>query len=466
MLTRINENETTEAEPAEKPQDDKTMSHAQVTKSKTGSALQLTARAILQIILMAAVLFASFMFMNRLIDAKPEARKRPNFRTVYTVRTIPVIPGDHRPQFSVYGETIASRSVDLRSLVSGEVTAISSKLKAGARVSKGEGLVEIDAFSYEGAVREAKANRNEVLARIKESRSRIELEKSKLQHLKNQLELTRADHKRIADLRKKGATTQKQLDDRSMIVSQRTQAVEQSTILLQTEQAKLEQHKASLERLNWRLQQAERNLQNTTLKAPFDGIVRTTGVEVGKIVNANDVVVSIYEDAKIDIRFTLSDERYGRLQAENPGIIGREVEISWDIGGRKYLYPARIDRVGAEISSKRGGVEVFASLQPVAGNPAIRPGAFVEIQVPDVLFPNTVKVPETAVYDGNRVYVKTGDTLQSRQVQVLAYSNDSVILSGPLKNNERILTTRIAEISDGIAVREEGENQGGNASNN
>jgi RND family efflux transporter MFP subunit len=242
-----------------------------------------------------------------------------------------------------------------------------------------------------------------------------------------------------------------------MVMSQRAQAVEQSQINLQTEKAKLEQQKASLARLDWRVQLAKRNLVNTVLKAPFDGIVRSTAVEIGKTVSANDVVVSLYEDANMDVRFTLTDERYGRLQADQSGLVGREIEIIWTIGGREYSYPAMIERVGAEISSSRGGVEIFAAIQQIKDNPAIRPGAFVEIHVPDVLFINTAIVPDSAIYDGNRIYLKIRGKLVSQQVNVLAHNDGSVLISGEFEDKDRALITRIAEISDGITVREEGD---------
>lgn len=426
------------------------------TASKSRTLIAMLSRGALQIILMVAVLAVSLFMMNRLIDSKPEVRKRPGFRTVYTVETMAVSLADNQPNFKVYGEAIASRTVDLRSLVSGEVKSVHANLKAGARVNEGDALVKIDSFNYDGALREAEANKGEVLAKIQENMSRIELEKSKFQRLTEQLELARNDHKRISSLRKKGTTTQKQLDDRSMILSQRAQAAEQSEITLQTENAKLEQQKASLTRLEWRVQLAERNILNTTLKAPFDGIVRSTGAEIGKTVSANDVVVSIYEDEKIDVRFTLTDERYGRLQTDEKGLLGREIVVIWAIGGQHYNFPATIDRVGAEISSNRGGVEVYATLQQVKDNPTIRPGAFVEIHVPDIQFKNTTIIPETALYNGDTVYMKSGDTLVSKTVNVLAYNDGSVIISGDFQNGDRVLITRIAEISDGIKVREQG----------
>ena len=416
-------------------------------------------RGFLQIVLMLAVLFGSFLAMNKLIASKPEIRKKPGFKTVYTIKTMPVVLGDNRPIFTVYGQTIASRTVDLRSLVSGEVVSVNSSLKVGNKVAKGDALVEIDAFSYKGALLEAQANRSEVLARIKENKNRIILEQSKLQRLKEQLELTRKDHKRIAALRARGTVTQKQLDDRALALSQRAQAMEQSEINLQSERAKLEQQNAALQRLDWRVKLAQKNLENTTLVAPFNGIIRTASVEVGKSISANDVVVSIYEDKKIDVQFTLSDERYGRLQADtnngDRGIFDRKINVIWAIGNKQHNYAAVIDRVGAEISSNRGGVEVFATLQQGVDTPVIRPGAFVEIRVPDILFMQTVVLPETSVFNGDTIYLRKGDKLESRKIEVLAYDNGSVIVSGELVNGDKVLTTRIAEISDGLRVREE-----------
>ncbi|MCP4184677.1 MAG: efflux RND transporter periplasmic adaptor subunit [Hyphomicrobiales bacterium] len=428
-----------------------------VTSEKGHSKSSIFFRVTIQIVLMGLILFGSFLAMNRLINAKPEIRKRPSFRTVYTVETVPVVLGDNRPKFTVYGEAVASRTVDLRSLVSGEVIWVNEKLKTGARMEKGDELVEIDDFQFKGALREAQANRDEVLARIKENESRIALEKARSQRLTEQLELSRSDHKRISGLRAKGTSTQKQLDDRAMSVSQRAQAAEQSQSNLQAEKAKLEQQNASLARLNWRGELAKRNLFNTMLKAPFDGVVRSTGAEAGRTVNANDIVVSLYEDKKMDIRFTLTDKRYGRLQSDKNGVLGRQVKIIWAIGTQKFTYPATVERIGAEISSSRGGVEVLASLQQVVGNPTIRPGAFVEIYVPDVLFAKSAIVPESAIYHGNSVYLKKDGKLVSKAVKVMAYDGDSTIISGKIQNGDKILITRIAEISDGLRVREEGD---------
>lgn len=425
-------------------------------KPKSG-LLGLISRAVLQIVLMVAVLGVSFYGMNKIIDAKPEKRKRPSFKTVYTIQTTPAILGINRPSFSLYGQTIAARNVDLRSAVSGEVVWVNPALKIGGIVKGGDGLVHIDKFEYQGAVREAKANLNEAKAKIREAEKRISLEASRLKRLLEQEKLARLDQERISQLRRKGTTTQKQLDDRMMALSQRSQAVEQSRINMETEKVRKDQLTATLSRLEWRLQRAEKQLADTVLKAPFTGIVKSESAEVGRNINANDVLVSLYDDRDIEVQFILTDQRYGRLQTDKAGLVGRKLLVLWNVGGVDYQYPAILDRVGAEISADSGGVAVIAKLHQVPDNPEIRPGAFVKIVVSDKAFHNSVRLPESAVYDNGRVYVKKHDTLEERNVRVHAYEGSDVIVSGDIAPGEHVLTSRITEINDGIKVREEGK---------
>ncbi|MEZ5799828.1 MAG: hypothetical protein R3D29_04245 [Nitratireductor sp.] len=74
--------------------------------------------------------------MSRLIATKPETERRPPFPTVYSIDTVIVERADHRPVYTVYGEIVSGRSVDLRSLAAGEVIEISPSLKLWSRGEK------------------------------------------------------------------------------------------------------------------------------------------------------------------------------------------------------------------------------------------------------------------------------------------------------------------------------------------
>ncbi len=425
---------------------------ATVRRPYVFSVFRVVAQTILMLVILAGGLFA----MQQIIAAKPETPRRPAFPTVYTVDMVRAEPGAFQPQFTVYGEMLAARTVDLRSLVGGEVTSVSPNLRPGAFVEKGEPLVEIDRFDYEGALREAKATLAENEARLIESRSTITLEESRLSAAREQLALSDVDLQRITDLRAKGAATEKALEDRKMVISQRQAAVDQSTIAVATQKARLAQQESVIERLRWKVEQAERNLANTVLTAPFSGVVRSATVEAGRMVSGNDVAVSLYEKGNLEVRFTLSDERYARISSDGETLIGRPLEIVWAAGGVERTVTGKVVRLGADITANRGGVEVYASVgdDAVAG---LRPGAFVEVRVPDRRFENHFRLPETSVYDGNTVYAVIDGRLQARPVTVSAYENGHVLVSGGIAPGEEILVTRISEIGEGLRVAKPGE---------
>lgn len=410
-----------------------------------------------QFVLMMLILSGGFFGMTALIASKPEKPERPIFPRVYTVETIVAKTANHQPKIFLYGEVVAGRSVDLRSLVSGQVTSVSQKLKSGGMVQKGDALVEIDRFNYEGQLREANANAAETKARIQEYEAGVRLETGRLGSVKEQLALAQKDLDRIQQLRIRGAATAKQVEDKALILSQRSQSVEQSEVNIIAANAKLAQQKAVLERLEWKIELSQRNLKDTILVAPFSGTISSTQVQAGKLVGANDVLVSMYQSDLLEARFVLTDERFGRIQADGSGLIGRPVNVTWTVGGSEYVYKAKIDRIGAEIASTRGGVEVFATIQQRNADIALRPGAFVDINLADRIFKNHIQLPDTALYNGDTIYIVKQKKLMGKKVSIASFVGESILIKSGISAGDEVLTTRISEVGNGLRVRNEGD---------
>ena len=414
-------------------------------------------RMVLQLALAAVILTAAKIGMDWLVETKPEGFKRPPRERVYTVQMTEVQPADHQPVFTVYGNSVAGDTVDLRTLVSGEIVAVHPQLKAGEVVSTGEVLVEVDRFDYEGALTEAEANLQEAEAQLAEINAKIAYEQQALERTREQAILAGRDLERSRDLLNRGSGTQKSVDDRQMTVFERAQSVEQRQSNLTIEKTRADQQRATIRRLQWKTAQARRDLENTRLLAPFDAVITSASAGLGRNLSANDVVVSLYRSDSLDVRFVVTDAQYGRLLSDPQGVIGRTVEVTWSIGGEPAVFSGTIDRVGAELQSERGGVELFAKIDLESSETDIRPGAFVEIAVPDKVYQATVRLPETAVYNGNRVYVIEDSRLVARTVKVASYTGGEVIISDGLKPGEAVLTTQIADARDGLKIVVEGE---------
>lgn len=422
-------------------------------KKSIFTVLIMLIRVIFQFLLMAVILFGGYFVMNKLIAAKEDPPKRPPFKTVYTVDTVIAEAGNFQPNMVVYGEVQASKSVELRSLVDGKIIEVNPNVKAGRKVKKGDTLFQIDRFDYETALGGAKSNAIETKARIAENQAVIAIEGARINSLTKQLALAQSDLTRIKQLRSRGSATPRAVEERELIVSQRSQALQQSELNLVVEKARTEQLQAVLARFQRSITVAERDLENTAFIAPMSGVILESNASEGRLIGSNDMVISMYRDDQLEVRFTLTDQRFGRIQSDKTGVVGREVEVIWTIGGEEFRYPAIIERIGAQITSDRGGVEVIATIQSDLNNSALRPGAFVEIIVPDKAFENSYKIPETALYDTQYIYLDVDGKLEKRAIKILARDGDNLIVRGDLKDSEKVLTTRIAEISEGLNVR-------------
>ena len=413
---------------------------------------KLVLKALLQTALAFAVLFGAFKGMNQLIATRPDVPKRPVQEKSYAVETSTVQQGDYAPLISVYGQTQAGREVDLRALVGGEIVEVHPDLKAGGKVERGDTLVVIDRFDYEGAVTEARANLAEAQAALVENEGRVALEKANLVRAGEQLEFAQRDLERAEELLGRGAATERTVDDRKLIVSQRQQSVERSENTLALEEAKVVQQKATVERLEWRLENAQRQLENTVLTAPFDAIVRSSAAEPGRLISVNDAIVSLYDSSEFEVRLTLSDNQYGRLLEDSGTVVGRPVDVIWNLGDQPVTYPATVTRIGADVASDRGGVDLIARIDASGAAVPLRPGAFVEVAVPDRTYANSFRIPETAYYGQGTVYVVEDNRLQARLVNALAIDDGFILVRGDLNSGETLLVTRIPEAGEGLLV--------------
>lgn len=412
------------------------------------------ARALAQALLALAVLAAGYFAYQYMLAARPAVFQRPAQEQVWAVSTVPVSYATHQPSLSLYGQTVAARRVEMRALVAGEVVSVSPALREGGRVDAGEQLLGIDRFAYEGALREARANLREAEARLAQSEAQTALARDARASAQEQLTLAERDLERAQELVTGGNVSRKTVDDRALIVSQRQQAVEQQTNTIAAAEAASEQQRAQIARLTWKVEEAERALANTALRAPFAAYVTGVNAEVGRVLGANDIAATLLDASGAEVKVTLSDRQYGRILARDGTVIGRPVEIVWNLGETSHAFPGEIVRVGAEIATQSGGIDVYARIETDNDGAALRPGAFVEVRVPDRAYDNAARLPETALYGSDTVYVPVDGRLVARKVELVGRDGKDILVSGDLAEGERVVTSRITEIGEGLRVEE------------
>ena len=418
--------------------------------------LWLAAKTLVSTVLALAIVAGAVTIMQRLMASQPQMPQRPAVEREVPVLTQTVALTTHSPAITVYGEIVTGRVVDLRALVGGEITAVHPDLEAGRRIEEGAALVEIDRFAYEGAVIEAQANLAEARAGTAESEARSALERDQLARAIEQVDLAERDLERARQLAERGSLTERDLETRQLTLSQRQQAVEQRQANLRIEEARLDQQRAAIDRLEWRLAQARRDLERTTLTAPFAGVIRSESVEIGRLVSVNDVVATIYDDSAFNVRFTLSDSQFGRLAGEDEPLVGRPLTVTWSTGGQDIELNGTIDRLDADITAASGGVALFGRLDVDEATVNLRPGAFVSVSLSDRAFENTMRIPETALYNTDHIFIVVDDRLLRQAVELVAWDGDHALVrpvEGADLDGAEVVTSRLTDAGDGIAIR-------------
>ncbi|MGH1419236.1 MAG: efflux RND transporter periplasmic adaptor subunit [Hyphomicrobiaceae bacterium] len=410
-------------------------------------------RGLAKVVLPLVILASAFAGYSYLKATKPIAPKRAQAERVYAVKVVTAQVASHQPTLTLYGSTVSGRQVDIRALVSGRVVATGDDLREGGEIAKGDMLIEIDLFDFKVSINEANAQLAEAKARKIELQASLKTEQSSIKFAKEQLKIAKRDLERARPLVKRGALSKQALEQRQNIVSQREQAVTAVENTFAVWQARIAQQDATITRLEQTVALANRRLTETKLVAPFNAYITNIATQTGRTVTANDTIATLIDRDWIEARFVLTNEQYGRIVSADGSLVGRPVKVNWVLGEARFTYEAEIIQVGAQISSATGGVEVFARIHNSSKPAPLRPGAFVEVTLPDRKFDNVVKIPAVALYDGDTVYTVVQDRLQPREVEVVGGSDGDLLVRGELRTGAKIITTRLSKPGQGVRVQ-------------
>jgi RND family efflux transporter MFP subunit len=348
-----------------------------------------------------------------LMATRPKLQPVVNEERVWPVEVVRVQRGDVQPMLELFGEVVSGRRSELRALVPGAIVAVGPNFREGAKVAKGELLVQIDPFEYENDVAEQRALLAEAEMRMR---------------------TVERDLKRIRELYDENNVSEQNLDDALLAVEQQA--------------ATLEQRRIGLAR-------AERALKESRLTAPYAGVVNGVSADLGKQLSVNDKVAEVIDTGRLEVRFTLSNAQFGRILGDGGALEGRPVGVAWEVGNETLEFSATLARVGAEIDSTTGGVELYADIQSDTATP-LRPGAFVWTRMPDRTYRNVFRAPDSALYGNDTVYVVRDARMEARRIEVVGYTGDDILFvpagAPAVVDGDQVITTQIREGGAGIRV--------------
>ncbi|MGI9435874.1 MAG: efflux RND transporter periplasmic adaptor subunit, partial [Geminicoccaceae bacterium] len=382
---------------------------------------------------------------------KPEVESTPDIEQIWVVHTATIERRDHQPILDLYGELVAGREVTLRPSVVGEVIEASPKLRDGGRFEADELILRIDPFDYQAAIDDLNAQLIEAQARRAELVANRAMEQMTLELDQEQLTLIRRDVERYERLSGSRAASEKAFDDAKISRSRQLGTVRQREQSIVMFGARLDQQDAAIARLEVALRRAERDLADTEVKAPFGGFVTDIGAQIGQQLGSNDAILRLIDDQKLEISFQLADSDFGRLWQS--GLIGRDVKGRWQLGATAFDVLAKVTRVVPRIDAASGGVTIYAEVIDNPKDVPLRPGAFIEVELPGKLYQDVVQLPASALFGNDTVYVVDEGRLEAATVELVAAHGNSVLINGDLEDGVAVVTSRLAEIAPGLKVK-------------
>ena len=369
----------------------------------------------------AIIVFAGFIgLFNYLLATKPQVASEPAEPQIWTVKEVVVQNQSAQPVETAYGTVEASRKAELRFSVQGEVSWISPILRNGAVISQGEELARLDTTRYQLAL-------DEILAQIAG-------EEAQGQSLTKQLDLRKKTLARTKRMASQNVVSDANLDDAELAV-----AVTEGQLIASN---------ARLAQLRVAERSRRKDIEDSSLKAPFDGTLSKVAIGLGQIASSAMPIAHITDQASLEVPFVAKAEIY----ANAPQLLGQTVDITWQSGARDVaLAKAFIARTNAELDKIDGGGRLYAEIID-AEQTGIRPGAFVKIDFVGRSFENVAIIPEEALFGDNLVYINDNGVARAKIANVVWRAPGEVYVQG-IADDTKLIATRLPGIGDGVRVR-------------
>jgi len=329
-----------------------------------------------------------------LVRCRPELPQRESVPKVPLVEVMTAAPGPVAVAVHSRGTVAASMDIELVTEVSGKVIWVAPEFVAGGAVAQGTTLLRIDPIDYEVALSAAQAD----LASAKLSLAEV-------------------------------------------------QAV--------VKKAAIEEAEARVRAAQDRLRHAEADLANTVIAVPFDAVIDTRQVDLGQYVQAGSPLMRLLGTELVEVRLPLlaSDVPFTHYGQRADGS-WPEATLTARFGDIERSWPARLARLEQRVDAQTRVFYLVAQVEAPYDSKRhpwpLSVGLFVEADIGGVEIHEATRIPRSALYDGDSVYVLEQDSMRKRPVTVLRRERDSIIVGAGLAAGDKLILSRLEVMTDGM----------------
>lgn len=373
------------------------------------------------------------------------------------VRVIEAPQLDLTPMAEGYGTIQPARIWSGVAQVSGRIVELHPRLRDGEIIAKGTLLLKIDPVDYE-------LNLAQVSAELAELQVEEDNVKASLAIEERSLKIAQRELQRITKLASKGTASQSDLDnaERNLLAGRNAvQNVKNNLALLPTKRKVLEAKKT----------QAERDLANTSIYAPFNMRVSKMAIEIDQYVSTGGMLLAGDEVDRVEVvaRFPMSSLRrlfIGRDMSEFEMLGGNlatavalKPKLRLDMGTTTAEWEAEFVRFSDNVDPETRTMGVVVAVDKpfekvIPGErPPLSKGMFVQVLLQGKTQTNRIVVPRSAIRSGVVYLADEENRLQRQAVEVLFNQGDISVIASGIKAGQKIVVSDLVPAVSGMLLQ-------------
>jgi len=396
-----------------------------------------------RLVLFLAAAGAAAVFSSACVGEAASAAAAPSQPAPIAVRTATVDSQSIDRFVRVTGSLAADEQADVAAETTGRV--ISTPVERGTHVDAGTPLARISATEADASLREAEANAAQIEARLglvagqPFDPQRV----PEVLNAKASLDWAESDFNRIKSLLDQKVVSQAEYD-------QKLTAVRAAQQQYQTAANAAQQSYRSLEAARARVDLAKKSAADTTVRAPFRGIVAERLVSTGDYVNKGTKVATIVRVDPLRVQLTIPEQYLAQVSE------GQPVRLSVDAYPNE-TFSAKVRFVSPALKTDQRALTVEAIAPNSDGR--LKPGLFATAMLQQPHPAPALLVPASAVETiagTSRAFVVAGDKVEERIVTTGEKVGDRIEIVSGVKAGERVASNPRGKLADGARVQIEG----------
>ena len=342
--------------------------------------------------------------------------------------------------------------LEIRPLVSGRLDYVSEKFVEGGYVKSGDILFRLNQKDYLNELEIAEIDLEDTKAQLSEAISKLDYANLEFEVSESQLNLRKNALDRQTQLAESGLITSSQLENTQLAYSSSKQQFLNKQNLVKSSKNAIDKLKIQLKRRSISIDKAKRNLDETEIKATFDGIIASVNILPGSVINKNEKLGTLLDPNSLEVMFNLSANEFARVIDRDGKLLNLDITAYLKLSNNDIPFSGKIERINPEIMNIGSGRKLFASIN-LGENKTLRPGDFVVLEIKEPSLKNITVLPSSAVTIDGKIFILEEDNrLKEIEVTILRRQGNEVIVSGAPTDKEYVMQ-RSPQLGNGLKIK-------------